>query len=77
MERTWEFKNGVTVRTEEFDYDLKTLVVEYGNRVLGKIYLDNLENQESTFAALDNGIDPISDRWEDGNGNTCTLDGWE
>jgi len=31
---------------------------------------------ESIIADLDNGACPIADRWEDGNGNTCTLNGW-
>ena len=25
---------------------------------------------------LDEGTDPITGGWEDGNGNTCSLDGW-
>lgn len=74
--RTWSFENGIGVVEEGFDYDLHCFKVYSDETLLGTVYPDSVESMNSMVNELDNGTDPISGMWEDGNGNTCTLDGW-
>ena len=75
--REWKFDNGIEVYEHELDYDLHSLKVYNGNKYLGTVYPDTIEDMESCFMELDAGNDPITSGWEDGYGNPCTLDGWE
>lgn len=74
--REWNFENGINVEECEFDYDLHCFKVYNGEKYLGIIYPGSIEDMESCIEELDNGNDPISDGWEDGMGNSCTIDGW-
>lgn len=74
--RTWEFADGTIVEEAEFDYDLHILKVYNNGKYLGSIYPADVEDMEKLFRDLDDGSNPIEDRWEDGNLNTCTIDGW-
>lgn len=74
--REWKFENGVLVVEESLDYDLHCFKVYNGDIYLGTVYPDSIETMNSMIIDLENGQDPISERWEDGNGNTCTLEGW-
>ena len=75
--REWNFENGIRVVETEYNYDLHSLKVYNGEEYLGTVYPADVDYMMKCFAALDAGNDPISDKWEDGCGNTCTLDGWE
>lgn len=47
-----------------------------GEKYLGTVYPDTIEDMESCINDLDNGDNPITNGWEDGCGNSCTFDGW-
>lgn len=72
----WIFDNGIEVYEEDFDGALHCLVVYNGEKKLGTIYPDNIDDMKSCFCDLNSGIDPISGQWEDGCDNLCTLEGW-
>lgn len=74
--KTWTFENGITVEETTYDYDLHAFEVYNDGELLGTVYPGDLEDMERCIAELDNGNDPITDKWEDGLGNTCTLEGW-
>lgn len=74
--RTWKFENGITVKEEEFDQDLHIFAVYNGEQFLGRIYPEDIDAMKSCIEDLDAGKDPITEKWEDGCGNGCTLDGW-
>lgn len=74
--KNWKFENGIEVYESELDYDLHCLKVYNGEDYLGAIYPATPEDMDNCKAVLDGGEDPISGMWEDGLGNTCTLDGW-
>jgi|LSQX01.2.fsa_nt_gb hypothetical protein len=42
-------------------------------------YLGNIYSADPTedWEKITHGACPICDEWEDGNGHTCTADGWE
>ena len=65
--KKWTFKNYVIYNETDF-----LRFEDLNGNLLG--YL--LKNGNEEVEALDNGADPIAERWEDGNGNTVTLDGW-
>lgn len=75
--RTWKFENGVTVKESPFDKDLHMFEVYHGEKFLGGIYPSDIAAMRSCIADLNKGEDPITYNWEDGCGNSCTLDGWE
>ena len=75
--RDWKFENGIEVYESEFDYDLHCFKVYNGDEFLGIVYPDCIEDMEGCIEDFDAGIDPISGMWEDGRGNSCTLQGWE
>lgn len=74
--KEWKFENGIVVLEEDYDCDLHCLKVYNGGDYLGTIYPVSIEDMENCFKRLDSGYDPISDCWEDGLGNICTLAGW-
>lgn len=74
--RTWEFADGTIVEETEFDYDLHILKVYNHGKYLGSIYPADIEDMKKLFDELDSGSNPIEDKWEDGDGNTCNIDGW-
>ena len=65
--RTWTFKDYVIIE----ETDLLRVETLNGD-LLGYIIKNGLDEVN----ALNNGANPIAERWEDGNGNTITLDGW-
>lgn len=74
--KTWETEL-VTVEEVAFDHDLHAFeVYNKDGELLGGIYPNDIDAMESIIADLDDGSCPIAEGWEDGNGNTCTLDGW-
>lgn len=74
--REWKFKNKIEVYEEEYDYSLHCFKVYMENKYLGSIYPSSLEDMEDCIRKLDNGEDPVFDRWEDGLGNICNIEGW-
>lgn len=74
--RKWRFKNGIEVHENSYNYDLHCFAVYSEDGYLGSIYPDTIEDMKSCIRQLDNGNDPVSDEWEDGLGNICTIDGW-
>ena len=74
--KTWKFKN-VVVEEEEYNHDLHCFKVsDLQGNTLGYIYPEDCFMMESCMESLDCGEDPISGGWEDGCGNSCTMDGW-
>lgn len=73
---TWN-NNGYTIEEVAFDGDLHAFeVYNADDELLGTIYPASIEDMNSCIAALDAGKDPVTDGWEDGNGNVCTVNGW-
>lgn len=65
----WEFNDYLVY--------METDVLRFENKdgdILGYVAFD--DGGEEVTHELDNGADPIADGWEDGIGNTITLDGW-
>ena len=75
--REWTFENGITVLECEFDHDLHILKVYHEDKYLGGIYPADIDDMNKLFDELDGGSNPIDDRWENGAGETCTIEGWE
>lgn len=73
----WRFPNGIKVIKQSFDYDLYCFEVYNNDEYLGTIYPSCIQDMHACVRDLNAGIDPITGSWEDGNGNTCSLDGWE
>jgi hypothetical protein len=75
--RTWVTAN-VLVTEEGFDYKrhIFSIYTKTGIKFLGYIYPDDAEDFENCVIELDNGECPITNKWEDGNGNTVTMNGW-
>lgn len=74
--RKWIFENRIKVYEVDFDYDLHALEVYHNKRYLGTIYPADIADMETCFDELDKGNDPIDGHWEDGLGNSCSLNGW-
>lgn len=74
--KEWTFSNGIEVYEKGYNGNLHCLEVYNGDEYLGTIYPRDIEDMQQCFEILDSGKDPISDGWEDGLGNDCTLDGW-
>lgn len=78
----WKFDDGVEVHEAGFDsdfnYDLCKLNVwvNNGQTYAGSIFPATIEDEKKCFADLDVGSNPIADKWDDGNGNTCNANGW-
>lgn len=74
----WTTKN-VNIVMVDFDGDLKDFEVysNEDNEYLGLISSNTIENMNEIIEALNKNVDPIEEGWEDGNGNTLTLDGWK
>lgn len=73
----WKFENGITVYSKEWSYcDYAFDVYNADGKFLGGIYPDTDEDSESCVKDLDDGSEPITDGWEDGCGNSCSIDGW-
>lgn len=73
--RTWEFENGVIV--DEANFCGFEVYTDDREKYLGSVVCADSNDFEACVADLNNGIDPITGLWEDGNGKTCTLDGWD
>lgn len=65
---TWFFE-GYTV----FEQEEKIRFEKDSGKVLGYILKEDADNPEDD---LDKGAEPIEDGWEDGVGNTISMDGW-
>lgn len=65
--RKWEFKHYIIYE----ETDVLRFEDAHGN-ILGYV----IKNGTDEIEALNSGADPIAEGWEDGNGNTLTLDGW-
>ena len=74
--REWNFDNGIVVKETKFDSDLHCFRVFNGEEYLGTVYPDDCDAMRRCIADLDAGEDPIDYHWNDGLGNSCTLDGW-
>jgi hypothetical protein len=74
--KTWKTAL-VTIEEVNFDHDLHAFeVYNHGGAMIGTINPDSVEVMEVLIADLDNGACPVADSWEDGNGNTCSVNGW-
>lgn len=65
----WEFKNYVVYK----ETDLLRFETLEGD-ILGYVMFD--DGGEELIKELNNGADPIAEGWEDGLGNTISLEGW-
>nr|DAG73559.1 MAG TPA: hypothetical protein [Caudoviricetes sp.] len=74
--KEWKFENGIEVYEKEYDYDAHCFEVYNEDEYLGTVYTSSGEDTTECIERLDAGFDPISDNWEDGMGNSCTLNGW-
>lgn len=63
-----------TVEEVNYDYDLHAFEISANGEVTTTIYPSDIEAMKSMIADLDNGANPIEEGWEDGLGNTVTLD---
>lgn len=72
---SWIFGN-IEVYEIDHDADLHAFSVYNGDEKLGTIYPNELDDMNACIEALNAGSNPIEDGWEDGCGNTCSLDGW-
>lgn len=72
----WSFENGIEVYEKDFDYNLHCFKVWRGDKYLGGIYPNSIEDMEHCIKCLDDGSEPITDSWEDGHGNCCDRNGW-
>ncbi|RUT38707.1 hypothetical protein EJP82_26710 [Paenibacillus anaericanus] len=73
---TWK-TNLVTIEEVAFDYDLHAFeVYNHAGAKLGTINPATVEEMNFLIADLDKGSCPVSEKWEDGNGNTCNANGW-
>lgn len=68
----WVFDNGI----EMYEVNCDCLKVYKGDRVLGYVYPADSKDYDRCVEELNNGRDPISAGWEDGNGEICSLYGW-
>lgn len=73
--KEWKFENGIEVYESEYDHNVHCFKVYKGN-YLGTVYPETVDDMNACIERLDAGFDPISDGWEDGMGNACTLNGW-
>lgn len=75
--KTWK-TDLVTVKETAFDHDLHIFNV-YNNddELLGTVLPDTIEDMNQCIADLNEGSCPVADEWEDGTGNTCTIEGWK
>jgi hypothetical protein len=72
----WTTKN-VTVKAVSIDADLHEFVCyNHDGKLLGTITPGDLDDMNNCIKELNEGGCPIADRWEDGMGNTCTIEGW-
>lgn len=72
MMRVWERK-GYFVEEKEFDHDLHEFcVIRDNGEVIATITPATIEDMEQIIEDLNNGEDV--DGWEDGNGNTISID---
>ena len=69
--RAWK-RNGYIIEEREFDYDLHCFAVVQIEKEDQIITPDSIESMNSIIIDLNNGEDV--DGWEDGMGNTITID---
>ena len=74
--KEWKFENGIRVEEVDCNYDLHNFEVYSGDRYLGDVCPNSIEDMNECIAQLNGGSDPVTDGWEDGFGNQCTLNGW-
>lgn len=76
--RTWNTEN-CHVMEQNFNYSLHRLAIFTADakRFLGYVTPATVEDFDHCVEDLDNGGCPVRDGWEDGQGNTCNLDGWD
>lgn len=68
----------VTVNEIPFDNTLHAFeVLNLDGAFLGTINPATIEDMNQIISDLNNGDCPVADGWEDGNGNTCTIEGWD
>lgn len=74
---TWNFPcHGIKVKEMPFDYDRHKFAVYRKNKCLGVIYPDDTIYTKSCHKDLAQGKCPVCESWEDGLGNTVTMNGW-
>lgn len=65
----WEFEDYVVHKeTDVLRFE------DLNGEILGYVSFD--DGGKELVKELDNGADPIAEGWEDGIGNTISLDGW-
>lgn len=73
----WWTSFGYDVKEVDFDGSLHEFEVYEDEKFLGKITPDSFEQMERMKRYLSEGACPVTERWEDGNGNTCNPEGWQ
>lgn len=67
----WEFEN-YQVFQESAAYRFEDM----DGKILGFIAAADADDMQRIEKDLNDGSDPIAEGWEDGAGNTISLDGW-
>jgi len=76
MMKTWK-RDCCNIVEHSFDYDLHMFkLYALNGEYLGNITPGDIENYKECMTKLDAGDCPICDQWDDGLGNTCSLNGW-
>ena len=68
--------NGYEIVKMKFDGDLCRFDVWFAGKFLGSVYPADSVEMKACIDKLDAGLDPVTDNWEDGLGNSCCADGW-
>lgn len=68
--------NGYLIKKMEFDGDLCRFDVWSHGEFIGSVYPVDSAEMQACIAKLDAGLDPVTDNWEDGLGNSCSASGW-
>lgn len=76
MPRDWG-RDCCVVVEKDFDKDLHSFdVYALDGSALGEIIPADMGNYSECVVKLEVGECPICDKWDDGLGNTCSLEGW-
>ncbi len=72
---TWEFVDGIIVSFDETE-EFKEFEVYFDGKLLGTIVPCDEDMLQSLIGDFDSGHNPVTESWEDGRGNTCSMEGW-
>lgn len=75
--KKWIFENGIEVYQENSSiFEKESFTVYNKNELLGYIYPETVEENALYNKLLNDGHDPVTDKWSTGTGKTCSWSGW-